>query len=76
MTYHDPASGIEVDVEVRTLAGFDAADWVMRVRNTSGRVSPRIEGIRSAALASVEPVKIVHDGRSCQPNFGSRLPLR
>ncbi|MEI6970318.1 MAG: alpha-galactosidase [bacterium] len=46
VTWRDPQSGLECELELQTFAGFPAVEWVMRFRNTGKKDTPLIEDIR------------------------------
>ena len=45
-TYTDPATGLAVECRVKTFADFNAMEWVLRFRNTSGGNTPKIEQVK------------------------------
>lgn len=45
LTYHDPASGLEVRVEVTSFKDLAAMDWVVRFTNTGKEDSPLLEAV-------------------------------
>ena len=46
VTWRDPQSGLECEMEQQTFAGFPAVEWVLRFRNTGKTDTPLIEDIR------------------------------
>jgi len=46
VTWRDPQSGLECEMEQQTFAGFPAVEWVLRFRNTGKMDTPLIEDIR------------------------------
>ncbi len=43
--YRDPATGLEIDVEITEHRDFAALEWVLRFRNTGGAATPILESI-------------------------------
>ena len=46
ITWHDPGTGLECELELRTFDGFPAVEWVLRFRNTGAADSPLLEAIQ------------------------------
>lgn len=51
-TYTDPATGLQVECQVKTFADFNAMEWVLRFRNSSEQNSPLIEQVKVVDLTS------------------------
>ena len=51
VTWRDPQSGLECEMEQQTFAGFPAVEWVLRFRNTGKTDTPLIEDIRPLDMA-------------------------
>ncbi|MEI6971201.1 MAG: NPCBM/NEW2 domain-containing protein, partial [bacterium] len=51
VTWRDPQSGLECEMEQQTFAGFPAVEWVMRFRNTGKKDTSLIEDIRPLDMA-------------------------
>ena len=51
VTWHDPQSGLECEMEQQTFAGFPAVEWVLRFRNTGKTDTPLIADIRPLDMA-------------------------
>jgi alpha-galactosidase len=47
VTWRDPQSGLECEMEQQTFAGFPAVEWVLRFRNTGKTDTPIIEDIQA-----------------------------
>ncbi len=50
VTWHDPETGLECVLEMKTFAKFPAVEWVMRFRNTGKQDTPLLEEIRPLDL--------------------------
>ena len=49
-TWTDPRTGLEVTCEVKRFSDWNAAEWVLRFRNTSGADTPQIAEVRTLDL--------------------------
>ena len=70
--YVDPATGLEIVCEVTLFAGYPAAEWVLRIRNTGTGDTPILENILPLDLRSRDAVPgdvVLHHahGSTCTP---------
>ncbi len=49
--YTDPKTGLQVECRVKTFADFNAMEWVLHFRNTSGADTPTIEQVKVVDLS-------------------------
>ncbi len=76
-TYRDPATGLQVECQVKGFEAFGAVEWVMNFTNTSGQNTPKIRDVRVVDYAVEYPQEGFHllrmEGVHC---FGSRADFR
>ncbi|MEI8122148.1 MAG: alpha-galactosidase [bacterium] len=57
VTYHDPASGLECVIELTTVPGTSAVEWIVRFRNTGTGDSPILSDIQAMDFVRACPAK-------------------
>ena len=78
-TWTDPATGLQVECRTRAFSDFNAVEWVLYMRNTSDKDTPKISDPRTADLSCSTSAKgsyqvVYHDGaRNSGHDFAPQL---
>jgi alpha-galactosidase len=79
-TYHDPVTGLECYLELKTYRDFPAVEWVWKIKNTGSSDTPILDNIQGADLkwlTDSSPVLHHSQGSTCKKEdfFYSAEPL-
>jgi len=73
----DPETGLELRVDFTEYPDYPVVEWVAHLRNTSGRDTPLIEGLKSLdAVFKMEPGGFLHHMLGDSNTEGSYRPFR